>query len=133
MYFMFSTYLILCMNKYDYHICLLFFMIYGPNVGSTFIILYMAGFLTQWAFYKVQEHLKQSSDKEVITFRSWKSHVVKPSRADLSWPRCTGRAGHWPRCTGCSALAELVTGRGALAKLHCSGKKCHNLGYKVPN
>ena len=28
-------YLILCMNNYDYHICLLFFLISGPNMSST--------------------------------------------------------------------------------------------------
>ena len=82
---MFSTYFILCMNKYDYHICLLFFMISGPNLSSTFIILYMAGFLTQWSFHKVQEHPKRSSDEEVMTFRSWMLHVVKPSRANLNY------------------------------------------------
>ena len=78
-------YLILCMNNYDYHICLLFFLISGPNMSSTFIILCMDGFLTQWAFHRVQEHPKRSSDEEVMTFRSWRSHVVTPSRADLNW------------------------------------------------
>ena len=56
-------YLILCMNNYDYHISLLFSLIYGPNMSSTFIILCMDGFLTQWAFYRVQEHPNRSSDK----------------------------------------------------------------------
>ena len=46
-------YLILCMIYYDYHICLLFFLIFGPNMSSTFIILCMVGFLTQWAFHRV--------------------------------------------------------------------------------
>ena len=82
---MFSTYLILCMNKYDYHICLLFFMLYGPNVSSNFIMLYMSEFLIQLAFHRVQEHPKRSSDEEVMTFRSWRSHVVKPSRAELTY------------------------------------------------
>ena len=63
-----SVHIILCMNKYDYHICLLFFMISGPNLSSTFVMLYMDGFLTQWSFHIVQEHPKQSSDEEVITF-----------------------------------------------------------------
>ena len=79
-------YLILCMNNYDYHICLLFFLIYGPNMSFTFIILCMAGFLTQWDFHRVQEHPKRSSDEEAMTFRSWMSHVVTSSRADLNWP-----------------------------------------------
>ena len=86
--FLFSplSYFIICMNNYDYHVCLLFFLIYGPNMSSTFIILYMARFLTQWAFHRVQEHTKRSSDEEVMIFRSWRSHAVKPSRADLLWP-----------------------------------------------
>ena len=79
-------YLILFMNNYDYHIYLLFLLIYGPNMSSNFIILCMDGFLTQWDFHRVQEHPKWSSDEEVMTFRSWMSHVVKPSRADLLWP-----------------------------------------------
>ena len=68
MYFMFSTYLILCMNKYDYHIFFMFFMLSGPNVSSNFIMLYVAGFLTQWAYHRVQEYPKRSSDEEVMTF-----------------------------------------------------------------
>ena len=45
--------------------------------------------LTQWYFHGVQEHPKRSSDEGVMTFRSWRSYVVKPSRADLTWPSCT--------------------------------------------
>ena len=82
------SYLIICMNNYDYHFYLLFFLISRPNMSSTFIILYMDGFLTQWDFYRVQEHPKRSSDEEVMTFRSWRSHVVTPSRVDLNWPSC---------------------------------------------
>ena len=70
-------YLILCMIYYDYHICLLFFLISGPNMISTFIILCMDVFLTQWAFHRVQEHLNQSLDEGDMTFRSWRSYVVK--------------------------------------------------------
>ena len=70
-------YLILCMIYYDYHICLLFFLIYGPNMSSTFIILCMAVFLTQWSFHRVQEHPNWSSDKGDMTFRSWRPYVVK--------------------------------------------------------
>ena len=44
--------------------------------------------LTQFFFHRVQEHPKRSSDEEVMTFRSWRSHVIKHSRADLTWPRC---------------------------------------------
>ena len=79
-------YLILCMNNYDYHIYLLFFLISGVNMSSTFIILCMAGFLTQWDCYRVQEHLKRNSDEGVMTFRNWRSYVVKPRQADLNWP-----------------------------------------------
>ena len=60
------------MNNYGYLQGLLFFMISGTNMSSNFIKLYMSGFLTQWAFHRVQEHLKWSSDKEVMTFQSWR-------------------------------------------------------------
>ena len=70
-------YLMLHMIYYDYHIYLLFFLISGPNMRSTYIILCMAVFLTQWAFHRVQEHPKQSSDEGVMTFRSWRSYVIK--------------------------------------------------------
>ena len=70
------------MNNYGYLQGLLIFMISGTNMSSNFINLYKAGFLTQWAFHKVQEHLKRSSDEEVMIFQSWRSHIVKPSRAD---------------------------------------------------
>ena len=33
--------------------------------------------LTQWAFHRVQEHPKRSSDEEVMTFRSWRSHMTR--------------------------------------------------------
>ena len=36
-------------------------------MSSNFIMLYMAGFLNQWDFDRVQEHLKWSSDEEVMT------------------------------------------------------------------
>ena len=39
--------------------------------------LYVDGFLTQWAFHRVQEHSNRSSDVEVRTFRSWRSYTVK--------------------------------------------------------
>ena len=55
-------------------------------MSSTFIILCMDVFLTQWAFHRVQEHSKRSSDEEVMTFRSWRSYIVKSitERADLT-------------------------------------------------
>ena len=75
-------YLILCMDNYDYHISSLFFLISGPNMSSNFIILCMVVFLTQWAFHRVQEHPNRSSDEGVMTFRSWRSYVVKPNRVE---------------------------------------------------
>ena len=32
--------------------------------------LYIDGFLTQWAFHRVQEHPNRSSDEGVMTFQS---------------------------------------------------------------
>ena len=39
--------------------------------------LYIAGFLTQWAFSRVKEHPNRSSDEGVMTLRSWRSYTVK--------------------------------------------------------
>ena len=55
-------------------------------MSSNFYQLYMDGFLTKWAFHRVQEQPKRRLDEEVMTFRSWRSHVIKPSRVDLPWP-----------------------------------------------
>ena len=57
-------------------------------MSSNFNKIYIDGFLTQWSFHRVQEHLKRSSDEEVMTFRSLRSRVTKPSKADLTWLRC---------------------------------------------
>ena len=46
---------------------LLFFMIFGPNISSNIIKLYMDGFYTQRDFHIVQEHPKWSSDEEIMT------------------------------------------------------------------
>ena len=51
-------------------------------MSCNFNKIYIDGFLTQWDFLRVQEHSKRSSDEEVMTFRSWRSYVVTPSRAD---------------------------------------------------
>ena len=61
-----------------------------PELGLTPTVLhrYTNGILTQWAFHIVQEHPKRSSEEEVMTFRSWRSHVIKHRQADLTWPRC---------------------------------------------
>ena len=66
------------MNNYGYLQGLLFFMLYGMNMSSNFIKLSNDGFLTQWAFDRVQEQQNRSLDKEVMTFRSWRSYVVNP-------------------------------------------------------
>ena len=49
---------------------LLFFVIYGPNIGSNFIKLYMYGFFTQRSFHVVQEYSKRSSNEEIMAVRS---------------------------------------------------------------
>ena len=66
------------MNNYGYLQSLLFFMIFGTNMSSNFIKLSMDGFLTKWALHRVQEHQNRCSDEKVMTFRSWRSHVVNP-------------------------------------------------------
>ena len=43
----------------------------------------MGGFLTQWDFYRVQEHPNRSSDEGDMTFRSWRSYVGKSD--ELTW------------------------------------------------
>ena len=59
------------------------------NLSSNFNNLYIDGLLTQWSFHRVQEHPKRRSNEEVMTYRSWRSHLVTPSRANLNWPRCS--------------------------------------------
>ena len=56
------------MNNYGYLQGLLFFMIFGTNMSSSFINLYMNGFSTQWSFHIVQEHPNQSSDGIYLAF-----------------------------------------------------------------
>ena len=51
-------------------------------MSSKFNQLYIDGFLTQWDFHRVQEHPNRSLDEGVMTFQSWRSYVVTPSRAD---------------------------------------------------
>ena len=41
-------------------------------MSSNIINLYMNGFYTQKAFHRIQEHPKRSSDKEIMTARSWR-------------------------------------------------------------
>ena len=60
------------------------------GLGLTLTILHRNTnrILTQWDFHRVQEHPKRSSDEEVMTYQSWRSHVIRPSRAELAWPSC---------------------------------------------
>ena len=46
---------------------LLFFVIYGPNMSSNILKLYIDVFYTQRAFHRVQEHPKRSLDEEIMT------------------------------------------------------------------
>ena len=48
-----------------------------PAPESTTLQRHPAGILTQWAFHRVQEHPKWSSDEEVMTFRSWRSLMTR--------------------------------------------------------
>ena len=63
---------------------------YRPAQSSTALQSGPAGNLTQWAFHEVQEHLNRSSDEEVMTFRSWRSHKTKLSHPG-SLPYLPGR------------------------------------------
>ena len=62
--------------------------LYELGLIPTVLHRHTNGILTQWSFHRVQEHPKRSSDEEVMTFRSWRSHVIKPSQADLTWTTC---------------------------------------------
>ena len=62
--------------------------LYEVSLTPTVLHRHMNGILTQWDFHRVQGHLKRSSDEGVMTFQSWRSYVVKPSRVDLTWPSC---------------------------------------------
>ena len=42
-----------------------------------YIYIYIDGFLTQWSFHRVKEHLNRSSDEGVMNFRSLRSYTVK--------------------------------------------------------
>ena len=52
-------------------------------MSSHLIKLSINGFLTQWAFHRVQEHSNRSSDEGDMTFRSWRSYVGKSD--ELTW------------------------------------------------
>ena len=61
------------MNNYGYLYCLLFFV---TNMSSNLIKQSINGFLTQWAFHRVQEHPNRSSNEGDMTFRSGRSCAV---------------------------------------------------------
>ena len=77
------------MNNYSYLYYLLFSVFFGTNMSSNLIKLSIDEFLTQWAFHRVQEHPNRSSDEGDMTFRSWRSCVVRgdnqAGRAGLGW------------------------------------------------
>ena len=52
-------------------------------MSSHLIKLSINGFLTQWAFHRVQEHSNRSSDGEIMTIRSWRSYIGKSD--ELTW------------------------------------------------
>ena len=80
---------------------------FRPAPVPTSLHRYMDEILTQWDFHRAQEHVKRSSDKEVMTFRSWRSHMNwQPYLAslldlpDLPFPdsstaHCTPQAYGW--------------------------------------
>ena len=72
------------MNNYGYLQGLLFFMISGTNISSSFINLSMNGFLTQWSFHRVQEDPKFGRRSYDLP----KLEVIRsqPIRAVLNWP-----------------------------------------------
>ena len=59
-------------NGYEQHAGPTIFMIFGHNMSSNIIKIYMGRFYTQISFHRVQEHLKRSSDEEIMTIRSWR-------------------------------------------------------------
>ena len=62
---------------------------FQPAPITTALHRHMNGILTQWDFHRVQEHPKQSSDEEVMTFQSWKSHMTRQPYPD-SYLTCLG-------------------------------------------
>ena len=63
------------MNNYGTCSAYYFFVFSGANMSSNITKLSINGFLTQWAFHRVQEHPNRSLDGEFMTFRSWRSYV----------------------------------------------------------
>ena len=59
---------------------LLFSVIFGHNLSSSCIKLYMGGFKTQRAFHRIQEHPKRTSDEQVMAVRSWRTQPENPVR-----------------------------------------------------
>ena len=48
------------------------FVIYGHNLSSNIITIYLTEFETHIYFHRVQEHPKRSLDEEIMTVRSWR-------------------------------------------------------------
>ena len=55
---------------------------FRPDPAPTTLRRCSSGILTQWSFHKVQEHPNRNSDEEVMTFRSWRSHMTKQPYPD---------------------------------------------------
>ena len=54
-----------------------------PSRSSThFLPQNLDGILTQWAFHRVQKNKNRSSDEEVMTFQSWRSHMTRQPYPD---------------------------------------------------
>ena len=72
----------------------------------------MDGILTQWDFHRVQEHSNQSSDEEVMTFRSWRSHKTRQPYPDIlpDLPKCPSLSSsrtHFPIQNSAGILTQL--------------------------
>ena len=61
------------MNRQPYPTCPI--SPFRPAPVSTILHRHMDGILTQWDFHRVKEHPNRISDEEVMTFRSWMSHM----------------------------------------------------------
>ena len=55
---------------------------FQPIPEPTTLCRYSDGILTPFYLHRVQEHLNRNSDEEVMTFRSWRSHMTKQSYPD---------------------------------------------------
>ena len=68
--------------------------------APTTLHMHLVGILTLWAFRRVQEHPNRSSDEEVMTFRSWRSHMTRQPYPDSlpDLPECPFLASSSTHC-----------------------------------